>query len=262
MALFAIADLHLAGAAGDAKSMEVFGRRWVGCKEKLVKKWNAVVTPSDHVVISGDVSWAMTLEEAYEDFALIDSLPGTKYIGKGNHDFWWATASKMNTFFKKSGFSTLNILYNNAYETPHGIICGSRGWFSDEANQKTVGEVDWQKITERETLRLGLSLKNAFSLSAASTTSTASSDTNISSSSLSHFPSSLPVYVFLHFPPVWNSVVSRGIIDVLHEYGITQCYYGHIHGVYSSDTTFEFEGIRFDMISADHLDFCPKIIAK
>ena len=239
MALFAIADLHLAGAEGDSKSMEVFGRRWIGCKEKLIKNWKAVVNEEDHVVIPGDISWAMTLTEAKDDFALLDELPGKKYIGKGNHDFWWSTASKMNSFFRECGFESLNILYNNAYETPEGIICGSRGWFSDEANQKTVGTVCWQKITDRETLRIRLSLQYA-----------------------ERFSPSLPRYVFLHFPPVWNSMVSRGIIEVLHQYGITQCYYGHIHGVYSSETSFEFENIRFDMISADHLDFCPKIIVK
>ena len=177
MAIFTIADLHLPGKEGDKKSMEIFGSRWIGGTDKLIRNWKALITDEDSIIIPGDISWAMTLDEARDDFSMLNSLPGTKYIGKGNHDFWWATASKMNTFFKKSGFSTLNILYNNAYETPHGIICGSRGWFSDEANQKTVGEVDWQKITERETLRLGLSLKNAFSLSAASTTSTASSAT-------------------------------------------------------------------------------------
>ena len=100
MALFTIADLHLSGNEGTNKSMEVFGRRWIGGTEKLIRNWNALITPDDTVVIPGDVSWAMTLDDALEDFKFIHSLPGTKIIGKGNHDFWWSTAKKMNDLFK------------------------------------------------------------------------------------------------------------------------------------------------------------------
>lgn len=238
MAIFTIADLHLSGASGDAKSMEVFGRRWIGGKEKLIEKWTAIVTENDDVVIPGDISWAMNLEEAREDFALIDALPGKKYIGKGNHDFWWTTVSKMKKFFVQNGFSSLELLYNNSFTTKNGVICGTRGWFPDEANQHTVGEVSWEKMVHREALRL--------------------------SASLSSVPSdnTLPVFVFLHFPAVWNGIVCRELIDVLHNAGVTVCYYGHIHGVYTSNAVFEFEGIRFEMISADYLDFCPRLVAK
>ena len=240
MAVFAIADLHLEGDAGDAKSMDVFGRRWIGGKEKLKKNWISVVNPEDHIIIPGDISWAMNLFESYNDFAFLDSLPGIKYIGKGNHDFWWATASKMNKFFRESGFSTLNILYNNAFQTPLCRIAGSRGWFSDENNQKTVGEVDWKKIVDRETLRLGMSLEAA-----------------------SKLDSDLPVIAFLHFPPVWNLKISEGIIEMLRKYNVDKCFYGHIHGVYSSsEADFEYEGISFNMISADYLDFCPRLILR
>ncbi len=238
MAIFAIADLHLAGAAGDAKSMEVFGRRWIGGKEKLIKNWTAIVKPDDHVVIPGDISWAMTLEEAADDFALINSLPGTKYIGKGNHDFWWTTAKKMNDFFAQNGFTTLRLLYNNSYVTESGIICGTRGWFPDETNQHTVGDVSWEKIMRREALRLGQSLSSVPG------------------------DSGMPIIAFLHFPPVWNGIVCREIVDQLHTHGVELCVFGHIHGVYSGNTSFDYEGIRFEMISADYLDFCPFLVAK
>jgi predicted phosphohydrolase len=237
MSLFVIADLHLAGKEGDRKSMDVFGRRWIGGKEKLIRNWNAIVTDADSVVIPGDFSWAMTLSEAREDFALIDSLPGRKYIGKGNHDFWWTTMSKMNAYFKECGFTSLNILYNNSYEVDGGVICGSRGWFSEESNQKTVGDVDWQKIINREAMRLDISLSSV------------------------RADNSLPKYVFLHFPPVWNGIECSEIIDVLKKHCVTNCYFGHIHGVYSSDANFIYKGINFKIISADYLDFCPhKII--
>ena len=157
--------------------------------------------------------------------------------GKGNHDFWWATASKMNKFFEQNKFDTLKILYNNSYVIENLVICGSRGWFSDEANQKTVGEVDWTKIVDRETARLKLSLE-----------------------SVPAEHRGLQKLVFLHFPPVWNSSVSTDIISLMKEHGVERCYYGHIHGVYNSDAVFIYDGIRFEMISADYLSFCPRKI--
>ena len=238
MAVYTIADLHLPGKEGNNKSMEIFGSRWIGCIEKLIRNWNAVISECDTVVIPGDLSWAMTLEDAVEDFKLLNSLPGTKIIGKGNHDFWWATASKMHRFFDEHKFDTLKILYNNSYIAEGYALCGSRGWFSDESNQKTVGDVDWQKIVDRETSRLKLSLE-----------------------SVSPEQGELEKLVFLHFPPVWNSSVSEDIIKLMHDHNVSRCYYGHIHGVYTSDAVFEYEGIRFEMISADYLGFCPRKIS-
>ena len=114
MSVYTIADLHLPGKEGNNKSMELFGSRWIGCVNKLINNWTAIVNNDDTVVIPGDISWAMTLEDATEDFKLLNDLPGTKIIGKGNHDFWWATASKMNKFFEQNKFDTLKILYNNS----------------------------------------------------------------------------------------------------------------------------------------------------
>ena len=236
MALFTIADLHLPGKEGEKKSMEVFGSRWIGGIEKLKRNWNAIISSDDHVIIPGDISWAMSLEEAKNDFELLDSLPGTKIIGKGNHDFWWATASKMYKFFDENHFHSLKILYNNSFDIEDKLICGSRGWFAEESNQKTVGDVSWSKITERETMRLNMSLESS-----------------------TDFKDKEKI-VFLHFPPVWNNVVCRDIIELLHKHDVSRCYYGHIHGMYSSEANFDFSGIRFELISADYLDFCPKKI--
>jgi predicted phosphohydrolase len=236
MALFTIADLHLPGKEGEKKSMEVFGSRWIGGIEKLKRNWNAIISSDDHVIIPGDISWAMSLEEAKNDFELLDSLPGTKIIGKGNHDFWWATASKMYKFFDENHFNSLKILYNNSFDIEDKLICGSRGWFAEESNQKTVGDVSWSKITERETMRLNMSLES----------STGFKDKE--------------KIVFLHFPPVWNNVVCQDIIELLHKHDVSRCYYGHIHGKYSSEANFDFSGIRFELVTADYLDFCPKKI--
>ena len=96
MAIFTIADLHLSCATDHP--MDIFGSRWQGYTQKICKNWRAIVQPEDTVVLPGDISWAMNLKEAREDFALLDALPGKKLLGKGNHDFWWETATKLHRF--------------------------------------------------------------------------------------------------------------------------------------------------------------------
>ncbi|MBO5930951.1 MAG: metallophosphoesterase [Clostridia bacterium] len=100
MALFTIADLHL--SSDGTKSMEKFGSRWTDYMQRLAKNWNAVVRPDDTVIIPGDISWSLKLEDSLEDFRFLNALPGKKLIGKGNHDFWWSTASKMKAFFAEN----------------------------------------------------------------------------------------------------------------------------------------------------------------
>lgn len=242
MSIYAIGDLHLSTNASTNKSMEVFGRRWVGYVEKLEKNWRAVINPEDTVVIPGDISWALKLEEAYEDLAFLNSLPGKKLIGKGNHDFWWSTANKMNIFFKENGFDTINILYNNAYVVENSILCGTRGWFLDPGQQVTVGSVDYAKIVNREVIRLKLSLDAAMKLQKENTDA-------------GNQP--LPIAVFLHFPPVWLDFICREFVDVMKEYDVRECYFGHIHGGYNAPRNFEFEGIDLTLVSSDFLNFSP-----
>ena len=236
MSLFVIADLHL--SSDGSKSMEVFGPRWKDYQTKIEKNWRAVVNPEDTVIMPGDISWSLKLEDTLEDFRFLDSLPGTKLIGKGNHDFWWATLSKMNAFFEQNKLETLKILYNNAYRLEDCIVCGTRGWFVEENQQHTVGEVDYERIVNREVVRLRLSLEEAKKLQ------------------LQNEPP-LPILVFLHFPPIWNGFECREIIELLKEYGIHSCYFGHIHGAYYAKRTQEFEGIDLTLCAADYLNFAP-----
>ena len=127
MALYAIGDTHLSLASD--KPMDVFGGGWTGYVDKL-KEGFQVISPEDTVVICGDVSWGMSLEEARADFAFLDALPGgRKLLLKGNHDYWWTTASKMKAFFAENGFSTLDILHNNCHFYGETALCGTRGWF-------------------------------------------------------------------------------------------------------------------------------------
>ena len=240
MSIFVIGDLHLSTNRSTNKSMEVFGKRWQDYTERLRKNWCAVVRPEDTVVIPGDISWAMNLAEAEDDLRFLDSLPGTKLIGKGNHDFWWTTARKMTSFFDAHDFHSLRILNNNAYLVEDSILCGTRGWFLDERQQVAVGDVEYTKIVNREVIRLRLSLDEAMKLRREQELLTGKV---------------LPVAVFLHFPPVWMDFVCREFVDVLHEYGIRECYFGHIHGMYSVPRSFEFEGISMTLCSSDFLSF-------
>ncbi|MBE6694374.1 MAG: serine/threonine protein phosphatase [Ruminococcaceae bacterium] len=243
MSVFAIADLHLSTNAATDKSMEVFGKRWTDYVAKLEKNWRAVVNDGDTVIIPGDISWALKLEEAYSDLDFLNKLPGKKLIGKGNHDFWWATSKKMQNFFDECGFDTISILYNNAYAVEDGIVCGTRGWFLEEGHQVSVGEVDYNKIVSRELIRLRISLDAAKKLQ---------------SEQLESKGVELPISVFLHFPPVWLDFVCREFVDALHEYGVKNCYFGHIHGGYNVPRSFEFENIAFSLISSDFLNFSPQ----
>ena len=239
MALYTIADLHLSLGVGENKSMDVFGYRWQGYVEKLKNNWLAVVEPEDSVVIPGDISWALGLSDALADLKFLDALPGTKYIGKGNHDYWWSTQKKLNEFFAANGISTLRILYNNAYPVESYNICGTRGWFCDEDINTIPAGTDFDKLVNRETQRLKISLDAARALQA---------------------ENGKPILCFLHFPPVWNGSVCEPIVALLKEYGVFKCYFGHIHGSYSAPAVFEYDEIPFVMISADYLNFIPRII--
>ena len=140
MALFAIGDTHLSLATG--KSMNIFGG-WTDYEQRLEKNWRKLVSDEDTVVIAGDISWCMNLDEGLEDFRFLDSLPGRKIILKGNHDYWWATKKKADEFFAKHNLSSLNILHNNTYTAGDFAICGTRGWFFDaesDADKKVVLE--------------------------------------------------------------------------------------------------------------------------
>ncbi|NLP48298.1 MAG: serine/threonine protein phosphatase [Clostridiales bacterium] len=228
MALFAIADTHL--SFGVDKPMEIFPG-WQDFEKRLENNWRRLVEADDTVVIAGDISWGMTLEEALPDFAFLDSLPGRKILLKGNHDYWWNSKSKMDVFFEDKGFKSLHILHNNAYVADSIAICGTRGWSPDNENPQD------QKILLREANRLKMSIEAARAYKAK------------------------PV-AFLHYPPVFAGQECRAIREVLEEEGIERCYFGHLHAqAFKGFAAFESGGVKYDLISADYLEFCPKHIA-
>lgn len=220
--------------------MEVFGSRWQNYTSRLQNNWNKVVGDGDTVIIPGDVSWALTLEEALPDMIFLNSLNGRKIIGKGNHDFWWSTLSKINSTFERNAIDTVDILYNNALRVENYIICGTRGWYVEPSRQNTENQPDYTKIVNREAIRLKLSLDMAEKLKAQSNDN-----------------EPLHIVPFFHFPPVWNGYVCREITDILHSYDIKKCYFGHIHGNYAVNRRFEFENVTYELISSDFLDFTP-----
>lgn len=225
MGLFAIADLHL--SLGVDKPMDVF-RGWDDYVGRLKTNWERLITDDDTVVIAGDISWAMKLEECVEDFSFINSLPGRKLLLKGNHDYWWQTKKKIDDFLLANGFDTIRILFNNAYEADGKAICGTRGWYYDKEGDHDI------KVINREIGRLRLSYNEAAKLNK-------------------------PIVAFLHYPPVYGDIECKEIMDALTELGITECYYGHLHGerTHKNAVTGMYKGINFHLIACDYTRFVP-----
>lgn len=237
MALYVIADLHLSCAAETDKSMEVFGDRWANYTERLYRNWTHLVAPEDTVIVPGDISWALTLPEAREDLAFIDRLPGKKILMKGNHDFWWSSMKKLESFCEENGFSTLSFLYHDACRVEGKIVAGTRGWLWAENTEKA--DPEGQKILAREALRLEMSLAAA--------------------RRLREETPDCEVIAFFHYPPVWNGASCPALTEPLRREGIRRCYFGHIHGVAGARKITE-DGITYCLTSADALDFTPCFI--
>ena len=228
MSLFALGDLHL--SLGEDKPMDVFAG-WNDYVQRLEENWKRLVTDEDTVVLAGDISWGMKLEETLTDFRFIDSLPGKKLLLKGNHDYWWSTKRKMDAYLQENGLTSMQILFNNAYRVGDYAVCGTRGWFLENDTPEDV------KVLNREVGRLKLSLEEALKLQGE------------------------PV-VFLHYPPYYRGVECPEIMDVLLEYGIKKCYYGHIHGKKNFRLAFEgvYKGVDFRLISCDKVGFMPVLV--
>ena len=225
MSLFAIADTHL--SFGTDKPMDSFPG-WNDYVDRIEKNWNKIVTDDDTVVIAGDISWAMNFDELKADFDFIERLNGKKIILKGNHDYWWNTSKKMNEFIEFQRYKTISILFNNSYDVDGVSVCGSRGWLFD------VDDEHDEKVLNREVGRLRLSLESAVNDE---------------------------IIVFLHYPPVTTDTKCDEILNLLKEYGIKKCYYGHLHGIAAKKAVDDVvDGIEFRLISCDRLGFVPKLI--
>lgn len=229
MSIYVIADLHL--SFKNPKPMNIFGDNWENHEQKIKQDWQKKVTDEDLVILPGDFSWAMNLEDAYLDFKYLNELPGKKILLKGNHDYWWTTMNKMREFIKENEFDTIDFLYNNSYLFDGVILTGARGW--------TLNDLEGEaKILNRELGRLELSIDEG----------------------ITKFGEDKPIYVFMHYPPITNSAILNKselkFVEVMKKYKVQKCMYGHLHSHSHKDAIEgNIEGIEFSLISADYLNF-------
>ena len=224
MALYTIGDLHL--SLNSDKSMDVFGPGWANYVARI-REGFAHLTEDDTTVLCGDLSWGMSLEESLEDLKFINALPGRKILLKGNHDYWWNTARKMENFFKENGLDSLEILHNNCRFYGDIALCGTRGWFYELDSEGTHNG----KMMAREVGRLEASLQAA---------------------------GEAEKLCFLHYPPLYTGYRCPEILALLQKYGVKRCFYGHLHGA-SHKRRIEGDcgGTDFALVAADYLGFKP-----
>ena len=246
MSIWAIADLHLSFGIKN-KGMDFFGPAWEGHTEKIEKKWRELISPDDLVLIAGDISWALKIEDAVPDLKWIDSLPGTKVILKGNHDFWWGSLSKMAPFIPQS----IHLIQNNVFNWNGVTIGGSRLWdtveygfgsfiqFRENPRQKNkqpddqakLGEAE--KLFERELQRLEMSLAQLD-------------------------PNAKLRIAMTHYPPIGADLAPSKASAILEKHKIDLCVFGHLHNIKKGIELFgEARGIRYVLTSCDYMHFNP-----
>ncbi len=228
MKIYALGDLHLYGSQD--KPMDIFGPHWLNHQLNIEQNWRAVITEDDLVLIAGDISWAMTLDEVLPDLTWIHNLPGKKVLVRGNHDYWWKKISLLNSLHENMFF-----LQNTAYQSQNCWIVGSRGWLCPGSNNFQTDDL---KIYQREILRL------TFSLQAVPKDQT-------------H-----PIIAVLHYPPCNELQEDSGFTKLFEEYNVEHVVYGHLHDEKSFETTLQGvrNGVNYHLVSADYLKFRPLLL--
>lgn len=227
MAIYAIADLHLSFAK--PKPMDIFGDNWANHYIKIKNDWMEKVKDDDLVLIPGDFSWAMDLENTYKDFEYLCNLPGRKILIKGNHDYWWESLKKLKEFIEENEFKNIEFLHNNSYEFEGQIITGTRGWNLIPNEENDIA------IINRELIRLELSLQDG----------------------IKKFGEDKEILVCMHYPPTNKELLENSeFIKIMQKYKVKRCIYGHLHGEAQSEAIEgKIGGIELKLISADYLDF-------
>lgn len=228
--IYGLSDLHLDYTC--KKSMEVFGAAWENYEKRMFKFWSEIVTDDDYIIIPGDISWALKLDEAEKDLRRIETLPGKKVFLKGNHDFWWSSLSKI----EKLNFKNMFFLQNNSIETENYVFIGTRGWISPNSSEFKE-DVD-RKIFDRELVRLKLSfdsIKNK----------------------------NKEIICLFHYPPVEKDRKFNALGNFVKEKGIKIVLYGHLHANALYNVVDEvIDDIEFHCLSADYLKFIPRLIRR
>ena len=219
MKIFAISDLHL--SVNNPKPMDIFGPAWEDYVENVFADWKEKVQSEDVVLMCGDFSWAMKLEEAKSDFDLFKTLPGTKIIIRGNHDFWWNSISALRKILPKDFYA----IQNDAIKIGKSIFCGTRGWLIPDDNFSAEN----QKIFDREVLRLELSLKKAMGLK-------------------EHGDK---IYCLMHYPPMNSQKESNAFTNLIENYSVNKVIYGHLHAKKFPELFFARNGVEYYLTSCD-----------
>lgn len=219
--VYAISDLHLSFDSN--KPMGVFGELWNEHYIKIEKNWREKINNEDLVLISGDISWGMKLEEALKDIEYIHKLPGKKVIIKGNHDYWWSSISKLNALYDEIYF-----IQNTHYQCGEYAVCGTRGWIALD------GEEHNESVYKRELIRLEMSLQSAIKAGLCK------------------------IIVMMHYPPITKYNKCREFLELLEKYKVEKVIYGHIHST-SKNICFNgsYNGIDYMCASADIINFDP-----
>ena len=230
MRLFAIGDLHMSG--GDDKPMDVFGPQWDRHFFRIQENWRSLVQEEDIVLIPGDISWAMQLQDARADLEEIGRLPGKKILCKGNHDYWWNSITRVRAVLPPS----MTVLQHSAADLGDAVVCGTRGWMIPTKDMP-LGEQD-AKICRREAERLRMSLEEAARLA-----------------------DGRSLIVMTHYPPLLEDERETIFTEILEQYPVHTAVYGHLHGAgIRNGFTGEKAGIRYHLVSCDSIGFSPKLI--
>ena len=225
MSIYAIGDLHLSGMAH--KPMDIFGDHWIDHWPRIRHDWQQTVTASDLVLIPGDISWAMRLEEARCDLNEIGQLPGMKIIMRGNHDYWWGSLSQVQTLLT----GNTHALQNNSFVFGDYVIGGTRGWLCP-GNRYFSADTD-EKIYKREAGRLELSLADA-----------------------RRKAPHAQLIGMLHYPPADMSGSRTLFTDLFEKFGAEQVIYGHLHASsIRGALTGNVRGIEYRLVSCDAIGF-------
>ncbi len=231
MKIYAISDLHL--SISTPKPMDIFGEIWENYTEQIAKDWNSKVTDEDVVLLSGDFSWAMYLEDAVKDFEYLYKLKGKKVMIRGNHDYWWQSISAV----RKSAKENLFFLQNDCIKFDNIIICGTRGWTVPERN-KQMNDED-TKIYKRELIRLELALQSAIKCK---------NENDI-------------IIVMIHYPPFNSTLDDSDFTKLMEKYEANVCVFGHLHGKKNrSIMEYNKNGIQYYLTSCDKLSNKLKLI--
>mgnify|MGYP000881310073 CR=1 FL=1 len=231
MKVFAISDLHL--SINNPKPMDIFGGAWDNYVEILIDNWKSMIHNDDIVLIAGDISWAMTFQNALADIDFLAQLPGKKIMIRGNHDYWWKSITTMRAIFPKGIFA----VQNDCIRIENFLICGTRGWTVPEKNE-IQSEQD-KKIYLREIERLKLTLN-------ASRKIRTQNDN---------------VVLMMHYPPFNATRTESDFTALISQYNIDSVVYGHLHGKGGrTDLKIIINNIPYYLTSCDKLNNIPQQI--